>query len=315
MEYHGGYARFQNNGSEGSVDVNTPNTAATTEEAPIATAPADDPIVFDKCVVKEDKNSFENPLFHLDLVTPQNNDSVQIVMEGKGHGVENPVAFVDEETKSKADTDIIIEESNLVIIDAEVENETIVDQDAKSETDPFGVCNLFANQKSLEDSIGDVRKEEDIIENAEEVSKDALEAIEEQKENNIENLESYVPLVDLSSDQQSVDDSDKENDKIEADIQTAANNGSEKAGVNNQGALNENSTNEATSTTDLEAIVGIDNSNDSKEKEATETNTNILVDFSVGEEPTNNITETKDDDEAVGNTENSTQSTEANDIQ
>ena len=314
MEFHGGYARFQNNGSEGSVDVNTPNTAANTEEAAIATAPTADSIVFDKCVLKEDKNSFENPLFHLDIVTPQNNDSVQIVMEGKGHGIENPVAFVDEETKSKADTDIIIEESNLVIIDDEVENETNVDQDVKSETDPFGVCNLFANQKSLEDSISDVRKEEDMIENAEEVSKDALEAIAEQKETNIENLESYVPLVDLSSDQQTVDNSVTENNDIAADIQTVPANGNEKVEVNNQVALNVNSTNEATSTTDLEAIVRIANSNDNKEKEATETNGDILVDFSVGEESTNNITETKDDDKSIENTKNSIQSTEANNV-
>ena len=169
-----GYARFNNTAPEGTVDLSTSTNkvedSVTSVENDKPTDIEDHAVMFDKCSKTESiKNSFENPLFQLDIepTAPPTNvtDGVQIVIEGKGKGIENPVAFIEESKEVNVESENIesvIEVDNLITVETdEVKND---ENTVTNETDPLGVSNFIANQQSLEDSIVDVRKEEEASE-------------------------------------------------------------------------------------------------------------------------------------------------------
>ncbi len=306
------------------MDLST--TTNTDKVENVTTAENDSPtdienqtVMFEKCSKQDsNKNSFENPLFQLDIVpsapTSVTTDGVQVVIEGKGKGIENPVAFIEEKDTNveSENKESVIEVKNLITVENdEVKNDA---NTVMNEIDPLGVSNFIANQQSLEDSIFDVRKEEEIVEEACEVL-EAKESAENYAKDALQTRAEFVnPLSEVDNKPSPIS---YESQLIETEV--LVDTSTDVADELEETDINQEPTNEkpVTETVERFSLKVVDSANVSSENEAekeetnkiekedeaddlVEANENLLVDISS----TTNDTPTAELNLAEENTEN-----------
>ena len=266
----------------------------TTAENDSPTDIEDQIVMFEKCSNQDsNKNSFENPLFQLDIVpsapTSVPTDGVQIVIEGKGKGIENPVAFIEEKDTNveSENKESVIEVENLITVENdEVKNDA---NTVMNEIDPLGVSNFIANQQSLEESIFDVRKEEEIVEEAFEVLEAKESAENYAKDASLQTRAEFVnPLSEVDNKPSPIS---YESQLIETEV--LVDTSTDVADELEESVINQEPTNEKPVTETVEgfSLKVVDSANVSSENKA-------------DKEETNNIEKEDEADDLVEATEN-----------